>query len=244
MLLGRDPAALVDELSPPARIPASPPDVPLGLPSDLLRRRPDIRRAEAQLHAATAQIGVATADLYPKFSLTGDMGYQRNRLEQLTHWASRFWSFSPAVSWPVFEAGSIRSNIAVQDALTAQALATWEKTVLTAMQDVENALVAYAQEQEHRKLLQEAVTANRKAVETATTLYTQGLTEFLNVLVAQQALFNSESALVQSTQNLSTDLVALYKALGGGWEYATFPTSTQPAGPTWVDFTPSWIPLK
>ena len=218
ILLGREPAALVPELAAEAPIPPTPPEVPVGLPSALLRRRPDIRRAEAQVHSATAQIGVATADLFPKFSLSGSFGYASNTLGSLTNWTNRFWFVGPMVSLPIFNAGKIRSNIEVQNALQEQALVTYQKTVLTALKDVESALVAYAKEQEHRKSLTQAVTHNRRAVELALQLYTAGRTDFLNVLNAQRSLFISEDALAQSIRSVSTELVALYKALGGGWE--------------------------
>ena len=228
ILLGREPAALLPELAAEGVIPPTPPEVPVGLPSELLRRRPDIRRAEAQVHSATAQIGVATADLFPKFSLSGSFGYASNTLGSLTNWTNRFWFVGPMVSLPIFNAGKIRSNIEVQNALQEQALLTYQKTVLTALKDVESALVAYAKEQEHKKSLSEAVTHNRKAVELSLQLYTAGRTDFLNVLNAQRSLYVSEDALVQSIRNVSTDLVALYKALGGGWEEESTKSISQP----------------
>jgi NodT family efflux transporter outer membrane factor (OMF) lipoprotein len=221
VLLGREPAALEKDLIKEGLIPPAPPEIPVGLPSDLLRRRPDIRRAEAQLHAATARIGVATADLFPKFSLTGTLGISSNDLTKLGNLAtSKFWSFGPTISWPVFAGGRILWNIKVQDALQEQALVAYQKAVLTALKDVETALVAYAKEQEHRKSLSEAVVNNRKAVEVSMKLYIAGKTDFLNVLTAQRSLYTSEDALVQSTRTVDTNLIALYKALGGGWEQA------------------------
>jgi multidrug efflux system outer membrane protein len=218
ILLGSEPAALIQELATEAPIPPTPPAVPIGLPSELLRRRPDVRRAEAQIHGATARIGVATADLFPKFSLTGSFGYSGNTVSSLTHWENRFWAVGPTVSWPIFDAGAIRWNIEVQNAIEEQALLAYEKTVLTAFKDVETALVAYAKEQEHRQALTEAVANNRKAVELSLMLYTAGRTDFLNVLNAQRSLYISEDALTQSVRDVSDNLVALYKALGGGWE--------------------------
>jgi multidrug efflux system outer membrane protein len=217
VLLGKDPAALLRELSPAAVIPAVPPATPLGVPADLLRRRPDIRRAEAQIHAATARIGVATADLFPRFTISGSVGLRASDFSSWFDWAGRVWSFGPAASWNLFDTGRTRSNIEQQRALQDQSLITYQQTVLTALQEVENALIASAKEEEHRLAVVEAVRANRKAVGLATTLYTQGNTDFLNVLNAQRSLFASEEALVQSTGNMSTNLVALFKALGGGW---------------------------
>jgi NodT family efflux transporter outer membrane factor (OMF) lipoprotein len=218
VLLGREPAALAQDLSRAAPIPPTPPEIPVGLPSDLLRRRPDIRRAEAQLHAATARIGVATADLFPKFNLAGSFGFSTSDVTRIDRWTSNFWSWGPTVTWPIFAGGRIYWNIKVQNALQEQGLLTYEKTVLTALKDVETALVAYAKEQEHRKSLSEAVRNNRKAVDLAMTLYLAGKSDFLNVLIAQRSLFATEDALAQSTSTVDTNLVALYKALGGGWE--------------------------
>lgn len=218
LLLAEEPGALVGELSVPQPIPLAPPEVPVGLPTDLLRRRPDVRRAVAQLHAATARIGVAESELYPRFSLTGEFAYSSNKAASLLDWSSHFWSVGPAVSWPLFDAGRIRSNIAIQSEAQFQALLSYRSTVLTALNDVENAIVAYAQEQEHRQALADAVTANKQAVDLATVLYSQGQTDFLNVLSAQQRLFSSEDALAQSDGAVTTNLIALYKSLGGGWE--------------------------
>ena len=218
VLLARPPADLLEQLTPAGNIPGVPPQIPAGLPSELLRRRPDIRQAEAQLHAATAQIGVATADLFPKFSLTGTMSWQTNLLNNVWANATRAYSAGPSVTWAIFQGGAIVSNIRVQEALTDQALITYRKTVLGAFQDVENALIAFTKEQEHYKSLKDSVAANSIAVDLSLKLYREGLLEFLNVLVAQRSLFAAENALVQSNCNITTDLIALYKALGGGWE--------------------------
>ncbi len=220
VLLARPPAALVSELAPTGPLPRPPAEVPTGLPSDLLRRRPDIREAEAQLHAATAQIGVATASLFPQFSLTGSVNWQSTLLH--TWWSdiSRSFGVGPSVTWPIFQGGALVSNIRVQEALRDQAFFTYQKTVLAAFQDVESALVAFTNEQHHRQTLQDAVAANRKAVELSTLLYSEGLTDFLNVLVAQTALYQAEDALVQSERTVATNLVALFKSLGGGWDEA------------------------
>jgi multidrug efflux system outer membrane protein len=217
VLLGQEPASLLEELSPFNDIPPAPPEVPAGLPSEILRRRPDIRRAEAQIHSATAQIGVATADLFPKFNLNGSLNFSATGDNSL-RWDKRSWSFGPSASWEIFNAGRVSYNIKVQEAVQRQSLLTYKQTVLTAIQDVENALIAYTKEQEHYKALANAVTANQKAVDISTQLYVEGQTEFLSVLDAQRALFVTEDALVRSTSSLSTDLIALYKALGGGWD--------------------------
>jgi len=218
VLLGRPPADLVDELSPPGAIPPMPPAVPVGLPSDLLRRRPDIRAAEAQLHAATAQIGVAVADFFPQFSLTGTANYQSNVLRSLFAADNLSWSAGPGVTWPIFQGGSILANVRVQQALRDQAGVTYRKTVLTALEEVEDALVALDNEEDHRKALAEAVVQNRRALDLSTSLYTQGQADFLTVLVAEGSLYSSQTALAQSRQAAAADIIALYKALGGGWD--------------------------
>ncbi len=217
VLLGREPAALMEELSAASAIPAGPPPVPVGVPSDLLRRRPDIRMAETQIHGATARIGVATADLFPKITLSGSIGWQATNSGRLFDPISRAWSFGPSVSWEVFNTGRNLANIEVQKALQEQAFLTYRQTVLVALQEVESALVASAKEEEHRRALVDAVAANRRAVGLASRLYVEGQTDFLSVLDAQRSLYASEDALVQSTGTVSTNLVAVYKALGGGW---------------------------
>jgi NodT family efflux transporter outer membrane factor (OMF) lipoprotein len=218
VLLGREPAALVDELSHGGPIPDVPRQIPIGLPSDLLRRRPDVRRAEAAAHAATARVGVAVADLFPRFSLTGSLGLQGDHVNSLGDARNYFWSFGPSVSWPLFDAGRIRSNINVRTAAQEEALLTYRSTILLALQDVENALVAYTNEQERRQALVESVQQNRRAVDLSLKLYSQGTEEFLNVLNAQRSLLVAEAALADSDRTMVANLIALYKALGGGWE--------------------------
>jgi multidrug efflux system outer membrane protein len=218
VLLGSQPGTLWSELATEAEIPSLPPEVLVGLPSDLLRRRPDVRRAERQLAAATALVGAATADLFPKFFLTGVAGLQSISASDWINGGSRFWSIGPRITWPVFDAGRIRANIEIRNAQQEQALTLYEKSVLTALGDVETALVNYANEQTRYRSLTEAVAANRRAVAMANELYVRGLNDFLNVLDTQRSLYVTESALTQSQAAMATNLVALYKALGGGWE--------------------------
>ncbi len=218
VLLGSEPESLLQELSPPGPLPPEPPHVPVGLPSDLLRRRPDVRRAERQLAAATAQIGLAVADLFPKLSLTGAYGYQSTKISNLFSSGSQFWNIGPSLSVPIFRGGQIRGNIQVQTALQKQALATYENTVLTALRDVENSIVAYAESQASRAALTQAVSASQEATQISQDLYEKGLTDFLNVLQSESALYQAEDRLIQNEQQALTSLVALFKALGGGWE--------------------------
>jgi NodT family efflux transporter outer membrane factor (OMF) lipoprotein len=218
VLLAQPPGALEAELSAEAPMPPLPPAVPVGLPSDLLQRRPDVWQAERSLAAATADIGVATADLFPKFSLTGSAGLQSISASDWFDAGSRFWSAGPTVQWRVFDAGRIRANIRVQNARQEQALVRYEQTTLNAFKEVEDALVAYANEQVRHRSLADAAKANREAVHLANQLYASGLASFLNVLDAQRSLYQSEDELAQSERDVALDLVALYKALGGGWQ--------------------------
>ena len=218
VLLGQQPGTLQAELTEASPIPAQPPLVPVGLPSELLLRRPDIRQAERQLAAATANIGVAKADLFPKFFLTGAAGFQSVSASDWFTGGSKFWSAGPTMQWRIFDAGRIRSNIKLQNARQEEALAIYEKTVLTAFEEVENGLVVYAKEQVRRRSLQDAVASSQKALDTANKLYANGLTDFLRVLDAERSLYQSQDALVQSDRTISANLISLYKSLGGGWE--------------------------
>jgi multidrug efflux system outer membrane protein len=238
VLLGLEPAALVQELSSQTPIPSAPPDVPVGVPSELLRRRPDIRRAERQIAGATARIGVATADLFPRFSITGALGLSSTKLSNFGDSGTGFWSILPGVSLPIFNRGRIRSNIAVQNAREEQALTTYEQTVLTGLREVEDAMVAFEKNRTRRETLAEAVEANRRAVDLANQLYKQGMTDFTSVLQSQRDLFAAEDELAQGDRNVTTDFVALYKALGGGWELdKEFPKPQGKPGDRTVDVT-------
>lgn len=218
VLLGQQPGALLTELSTEGPIPTTPPTVPVGLPSDLLRRRPDIRSAEHQLVAANARIGVATADLFPKFYLTGAAGLQSAGASDFFTAGSRAWQVGPSVQWRIFDAGRIRANIHVQNARQEQAQVTYEKIVLAGFEDVENALVAYAKEQTRNLSLRQAVATTQNSLQIARRQYAAGVTTFINVLDAERSLYQAQDDLVQSDQAVTQNLVALYKALGGGWD--------------------------
>jgi len=218
VLLGQQPENLVAELSTAAPIPTTPPQVPVGLPSQLLERRPDVQRAERELASATANIGVAKADLFPKFFLTGAAGFESVSASDWFSAGSRFWSTGPTVQWRIFDAGQIRNNIRIQDARQQEVLADYEKTMLGAFADVESGLTAYANEQTRRESLQDAVTASRNSLDLANKLYANGLTDFLHVLDAERSLYQAQDALAQSDRTVSVNLVALYKSLGGGWD--------------------------
>src|SRR5437763_794008 len=218
VLIGQPPMALEQELAAVGPIPKPPAQVAVGLPSELLLRRPDVARSERQLASQTAQIGVATRDLFPRFFITGAASLQSVRASDFLDWQSRALSIGPSVSWPIFEGGRIRANIALQTATQQELLAAYEGVVLQAFQDVEDALVAFSHEQASRDQLEDAVRANGRAAELARNLYAQGLTDFLTVLVAEESLFTSQDTLAQTERDVALELVALYKAVGGGWE--------------------------
>ncbi|MBL9000601.1 MAG: efflux transporter outer membrane subunit [Phycisphaerae bacterium] len=240
VLLGEEPGSLLGELAATAAIPSPPQQVPVGLPSELLRRRPDIRRAEREIAAATARVGVATSDLFPKFSLTGSFGYRSDDADTWFESGSRAWSFGPAVRWSVFNAGQVRNQIRAASAREEATVAAYELTVLTALEEVENSLTVFIQEQARRRSLAAAETASKRALDLATERFTSGIGDFLNVLDAQRALYELQDQLVTSETDVTRSLIALYKALGGGWEqtppmppapkgYPPAPPSTEPS---------------
>ncbi|MFO0858373.1 MAG: efflux transporter outer membrane subunit [Phycisphaerales bacterium] len=218
VLIGAMPGTLDTQLSAACPLPHAPEALDVGIPSEVLRRRPDVRAAERRLAAATARIGVATADLFPRFSLTGSFGLQSQEIGDLPAGDSRFWAIGPSVRWPILDFGRIRSNIRVQDARTAQALAAYEGTVLRALSDVEVSLVRLSRERARAGQLQQAADSARRSVTLATELYRGGLLEFLDLLDAQRTQFLAEEAATQANTAIVTDTVALYRALGGGWE--------------------------
>lgn len=227
-LVGAPPMTLEQELAVATPIPAPPSAVPIGMPSDVLLRRPDVARAERDLASATAEIGVATRDLFPRFFITGAADLQSLHATDLFTWQSRLASLGPSVTWPVFEGGRIRANIAFRTAAQAERLAAYRGAVLQAFQEVEDALVAFAHQQATSAELARAVGANDRTAELARRLYGQGLTDFLTVLDAERSLFASQDALAESQRDLALDLVALYKAVGGGWQVGA-PAAAAPA---------------
>jgi multidrug efflux system outer membrane protein len=216
-LLALPPGALRAELDTPQAIPPVPPLVPIGLPADLARRRPDIREAEARLHGATARVGVAVADLYPRLTLNAQGGYQAERPAQLLDWASRFLIAGPQLQVPVFDAGRRRASIRLADVREQEAALDYRRTVLSALDDVDNALAAYAADQSRQALLEQTVGRNRDALDLARQRYAAGVASYITVLDAERAMQQNQLSLADSEAAVSTDLVALYKALGGGW---------------------------
>jgi len=222
VLIGQEPASLAAMLEPPRPIPPQPP-LPVTLPSELLSRRPDLRRAERDVAAATARIGVARADLFPRFSITGTFGRRSEDAGDLGSGASQFWFFGPGVRWPILSGGRIRANIRVQDARQEQAVRQYEKTMLTAVEEVEDALLSQSRETRRVDVLRASVSANRRALDLATERYTSGLENFLSVLDAQRALYAAEDGLAQSETIAMVSAIAVYKALGGGWTMEPVP---------------------
>jgi outer membrane protein, multidrug efflux system len=218
VLVGQEPGALQRELEASAPVPVAPPEVPVGLPSDLLKRRPDVRRADDEIAAAAANVKAAKADYFPKFTLFGSAGRQATQLHDLSLSLGNFFAVGPAISVPIFTGGRIHSNIAVQNARWKETQLLYRSTVLTSLEETENALVNYSEEQERRDRLQAAVSQSQTALELSRELYRSGLGDFLAVLDAQRQLYGNEDLLAESQTAVTTNLIALYKALGGGWE--------------------------
>lgn len=221
VLTGTPPGGLHALLADARPIPVASALVTVGVPAETLRQRPDIRKAERNLAAQTARIGVATADLYPKFRLAGSIGLESLKSRELFKSASEIWSIGPSVSWNIFDAGAIRQTIEVQSAIQEQYLYAYEAAVLTALEEVENALAAYAEEQLRRERLLAATDAARQADILARNKYDAGLVDFTTVLDAQRTLLSYEDQLTESNGTVTSNLIRLYKALGGGWDTPT-----------------------
>ena len=223
LLLDQPPLGLSQELIDPRAVPPNPPIVPIGLPSELARRRPDIRMAEANLHAATANIGVAVAEFYPSVRLNGSPTLQALSPKDLFKGTSlQYMNIGPSVTLPIFEGGRLKSNLVLQEKRQQEAAIAYHQAVLSAWHDVINALTSYRTEQIRRERLSSQVEHAKLALTLARSRYQQGVADFTTLLTDEQTVLNAEQQLAQSTTNVSTDLVALYKALGGGWEL-TYP---------------------
>jgi outer membrane protein, multidrug efflux system len=218
VLLGVAPGTLHSELTAQRQLPVPPLSVAVGVPAEAIRRRPDVRQAERQLAAQTARIGVATAELYPKFALLGSLGTQSLSIGDLFSSGNLAYSIGPQISWHLFSGGAVRQNIEVQSALQEQALKQYRATVLAALEEAENALTAYVDEQVRRDALVTATDAADKAFHLARNQYQAGLIDFSDVLIAQRSLLSFQDQLAQSTGVVVADLVRIYKSLGGGWQ--------------------------
>jgi len=217
VLIGQEPSALWEEFAAESPIPQPPAEVLAGVPADILRRRPDLRAAERGLAAQVAGIGVATAELYPKFTLSGTLGYESTDFAHTLDARSVTYGFGPSFRWNIFDGLRNLNRIAAQEAVTYQSYVLYERTLLAALQEVESSMVAYQRERDRHDALRRATEAAEESVKLAETLYRNGLTDFQNVLDSQRSLVNLENTLARSTGQVAINLVSLYKALGGGW---------------------------
>lgn len=228
VLLGRTPEDVAAEITEAGAAPAIPAALPVGLPSDLLRRRPDIREAERNLAAATAQVGVAVAALYPKFDLIGLASLASNSLTNLIDTKSLSYGGIAFINWPIFTAGRLQANVRVDEDLENQAYFAYKASILKALQDTEDSLARYSADRRRLVELNREVAAATDAVTIARQQYNVGLTDFLNVLTTQGTALRAQDEAVQTQSAVAADLASLYKALGGGWSDA-IPEVTGPA---------------
>ncbi|ACI51578.1 RND efflux system, outer membrane lipoprotein, NodT family [Gluconacetobacter diazotrophicus PA1 5] len=220
LLLSEPPRALEGELKNRAPQPRLPVSVPVGLPLDLTRRRPDVLEAEARLHAATAEVGAAIAAFYPDITLAGNMGTESFAASDFFSLPAKQFSVGPTLNVPVFQGGRLIARLAFRKAAQQEAVLTWRNTVLNAWREADDALTAYAKSQSTHALTEQALLQDRAAYTAARQRYGEGATDYLNVVATQAALLSTQSALADSQTRSETTLVALYRALGGGWEYA------------------------
>jgi NodT family efflux transporter outer membrane factor (OMF) lipoprotein len=218
LLLGDAPRALDAELHRSEVLPHVPLKVPVGLPGTLVRRRPDVREAEARLHEATAQTGVAVANFYPDVTLNGAVGVESLRVTNLFTPMSAAFAVGPSISIPIFEGGRLRGTLALRESRGREAAIFFQKTVLRAWKEVDDAMTAYRETQRRRSDVARSVTENRAALQAARQRYSEGAIDFLNVITTLTQLLQSENDLADSETQVATNLVNLYRALGGGWE--------------------------
>jgi len=216
VLVGENPSGLDQILAKSMPVPTAPIEIAVGVPADLLRRRPDVRAAERNLAAQTAQIGLAEASLYPNLSLSGSIGLDSLSIRNLLGGTETVQGIVSS-AWTLFDAGAIRQNVRIQTARQEEALASYQATVLNALKEVEDALVALANEQTRIRSLESAVASAQKAFELALDQYNSGLVSFQTVLDTQQTLLTVEEQLARSKASITSDMIRLYKALGGGW---------------------------
>lgn len=217
ILLGKFPAALHDKLAAPAPLPALPNEIALGIPADTLRQRPDVQAAERAVAAETARIGQDTAALYPSFTLSGSLGWNAFTASALGAGSSLAGSLSASIAQTIFDAGRVRSVIRAQNAVQEQAVIAYEKTVLNALEDVEDSLAVYANNRERELALQQAASSARTAAQLARQRYDSGLIDFQSVLDTERTRLSSEDNLASAETDELSALIALYKAMGGGW---------------------------
>ncbi|MBV8342920.1 MAG: efflux transporter outer membrane subunit [Gammaproteobacteria bacterium] len=230
VLTGQQPGALRELLAAPRELPQLPQFTAVGDPAGLLRRRPDIRVAERQLAASTALVGVAIADLFPKVTFTGTFSYAATTPGQLGTSASRGYTIAPGISWAAFDLGRVRAEVAGSRARADAALAGYEQTVLRALEETENALITHARTRDSLGDAAAAAAASQTAARIARIRYEGGAADFLEVLDAERTQLADEDRLAQSRTDAATSLVAVYKALGGGWQAAPLPSYVRAAG--------------
>src|SRR5215475_8581233 len=224
LLLNQPPGTLRAALGRPNLVPLAPPRVPVGVPSELARRRPDIRAAEAQLHATTADIGVAVASFFPTLQLNGTVGLESIDIAKLLQAKSLQYMAGPSITVPIFAGGRLKNTLELREAQQVEAAIAYQKTVMQAWHEVVNALVAYRLEQQRRTRLKRQIEHSRQTLILARERYSNGVGDFLTVPDAERTLLQAEQQYATSTTNVSLNLVQLFKALGGGWE-RTFPSS-------------------
>jgi NodT family efflux transporter outer membrane factor (OMF) lipoprotein len=218
VLTGKPPGTLKERLKDTGELVPLPDRVKAGLPSDILKRRPDIRIAERRLAGETAEIGVAVAQLYPSISLTASIGFESLEADDLLESMSRTWMVGPKLSLPIFDRGRLKAMVEIEEAQVDAAMARYEQTLLTAMQEVEETLVRYAHSLDTRDRYQQAVNLNREVMETTERRFKAGEDSLLDLLDAQRQAVSSVTRLAEAEVNARINLVAVYKALGGGWE--------------------------
>ncbi len=218
VLVGENPGVLEKKLSKVQPIPVVPSDIAIGIPADALRHRPDVKLAERKIAAQTARIGAAKAALYPSFGLTGSIGLESLIFKNLPEWASRTFNITSSMAWNIFDDEAAMRNVDVQKSRGKQALINYKITVLKALEEVENALVAFSKEQEKHEALKRAVNAAYRASMIADNRFKAGFIDFLGVLEAQRSLLSCQDELARSTGAVTSDFIRLYKALGGGWQ--------------------------
>ncbi len=218
ILLGEMPGDLHEELSAPAPIPVPGVEIVVGIPADILRRRPDIRQAERALAAQTARVGAATADLYPSLSLSGALGLSSSSLDTFFSDESAALNISPFISIPIFNRNKIRDQIEVQNAIQERNLIEYETTVLDAIKEVRDAVMAYGEEQKRYRILEKGTAEAQLALDIAVERFRSGLVDFIDVLDAQRAQLSFQESQISSRGTITLDLIRLYKALGGGWD--------------------------
>jgi NodT family efflux transporter outer membrane factor (OMF) lipoprotein len=218
LLLGLMPGALDEELSTSTTQPTLPPDIPIGMPSALAERRADVRAAEQQLRAATAALDIAVADTYPELTLTGSAGTRALEIQDLTHWANHFYSAGPEISLPIFNGGTYTAAIAMQTAEQQEAALNYKQTVLTGLEQVENALAAYRADRARQQSLADTVKAASDGLYLAQNRYEHGLSTFIDVLTTENQLVTARQQYTDSALAVTEDVVTIYRSLGGGWE--------------------------